>query len=346
MEQSILQKVFRHADDIADLDEGARRLALRRLAAEEPEPVSIDELVDEVDGFGPLAPLMRDDRVSDIFVNGPDDVWFERDGTTQAASLRFQNADAVLRFADRWLGRAGERVDAARPIADARLPDGSRLNVVLPPVSQDGPLMSIRKWPGEMPSLYDLLELGTMTPSQYAFLCEAVSTRSSLAISGATGSGKTTLLNALIGVVPFNERVVILEETPELRPPLGHSVRLATRPAGVEGTGEIDLAALVRTALRMRPDRLIVGEVRGPEALGALTALATGHEGSMVTLHARSARETIERFVTLALQAPGAPEWTALTRQFSAAFSAVVHVARVDGHRRVVEIDPLVSLAL
>ncbi len=342
MRRDLLELALRH-DEIAELDAAERRLALREVLlsddAPDDAPGCLAELADAIDGFGPLTPLMEDESVTDVLVNGASDVWVERAGKLHRADVRFEDDEDLEAFIDRTLGRAGSRVDAAKPIADARLHDGSRVHVVLPPVATHGPLVSIRRYPGVPLSLGDLVDLGALTHVGADRLRGAVAQRETIAISGGTGSGKTTLLNALLGEVQGDERVVILEETPELRPRCAHHVSLLTRDDNIEGVGAITLADLVRATLRMRPDRIVIGEVRGPEALAALAAMSVGHDGSIVTIHARSAARAADRLVSLALLASSTTSEVALRRQVDATFDLFVHVERDHtGRRRVAEI--------
>lgn len=330
-------------DEMADLDPAERRLALRELLLDNDlvidVPESLAELADAIDGFGPLTPLMEDDRITDILVNGPHEVWVERDGSLSKAPTSFADNSDLRAFIDRMLGSSVARADVGHPVADARLQDGSRLHVVLPPVATDGPLVSIRKFPRTPLSLDDLAVSQMVDSAQLERLRSAVWDRETLAISGGTGSGKTTLLNALLGEIAKTERVVVLEETAELRPCCEHIVSLLTRESNLENAGRIELGELVRASLRMRPDRIVIGEVRGPEALAALAAMSVGHPGSMVTVHARSAGAVVERLVSLALLARGGSTEASLRRQVGAAFDLVVHLERApDGKRRVVEI--------
>ncbi len=331
-------------DELADLDPAERRLALRELLAGRVPAGELGShvacLADAIDGFGPLSALMRDPSVTDVLVNGTQPVWVERGGSMERTEVSFPSVDEIRDLVDRLLGAAGARVDAARPVADARLRDGSRMHVVLPPVAPEGPLVSIRKFPQTRFGLDDLVSLEMLDATQSSLLQALVKDRRSLAISGATGTGKTTLLNALLGSVPPTERVVLVEEIPELNPACIHAVSLVARPSNVEDRGEVDLAILVRAALRMRPDRIVVGEIRGAEALAALAAMSTGHEGSMVTVHARSPDDALERFVTLSLQARSGASEAALERQVTRALDVVVQLRRDSrGNRRVVAIE-------
>ena len=333
--------LFEH-DELAQLDPARRRLGLRKLVtvSEPAEDLGtvVVALADDVDGYGPVSRLMRDEAVTDILINGPFEVWIERAGTLKLTELRFEGHEALRAWVERRLSRAGARADAARPVADARLSDGSRMHVVLPPLAPHGPLISIRRFPRARFDLDSLTAAGMLDSDDADFLRRCVGERTSMAISGSTASGKTTLLNALLGLVDPSERVVLIEELPELSPACCHFVSLVTRAGNVEGRGAVELDELLRAALRMRPDRIVVGEVRGGEALAALGALSTGHEGSMVTVHASSASDALERMVTLALQAANGPCETSLRRQFHAAFGAIVHLERTPGGRRVGEI--------
>jgi pilus assembly protein CpaF len=338
---SLLDVVFGH-DELAAMDAGERRLALRSLVSAEVDGSEIASTVahlsDLIDGFGPLTELMRDDSITDVLVNGVAEVWVERSGTLEPAGVSLGD-DAELRaFIDRMLGRVGARVDASHPITDARLEDGSRMHVVLPPVAPAGPMLSIRRFPRDRPGLNELVATGMLTDQIAGLLKGGVRARRTMVISGGTGTGKTTLLNALLGCIDANERIVTIEETPELRPDCSHVVSLITRAPNVEGRGTVDMSMLVRAALRMRPDRIVVGEVRGPEALDALAAMSTGHEGSMVTIHARGPRDALDRFVALGLQArSGAPE-RSVREQVDRAVRLVVHLERTPRGRRVADI--------
>ena len=339
----LYELVLEH-DYLAELDPAQRRLALRELVAgevgEDEIGPRIAQLADAIDGFGPLSALMRDPLVTDVLVNGTESVWAERRGAMEITNLSFSSTDELLTLTDRLLSATGARVDIARPMAEARLRDGSRIHVVLPPVAPEGPLVSIRKFPPSRFSMRNLVGEGMLSPVRAELLETLVRDRRTIAISGATGTGKTTLLNALLGAVPDTERVVLVEETPELRPACNHSVSLIARPPNVEVTGEVTLAALVRAALRMRPDRIVVGEVRGEEALAALAAMSTGHEGSMVTVHARGPDEALERLVTLALQADSGASEAALQHQVTRALDVVVQLGRdANGHRVVTDVE-------
>jgi pilus assembly protein CpaF len=335
--KTLMERVW-ESDELADLDPAARRLALRDVVTSEPgaDITWVGRLADAIDGFGPLTDLMLDDGVTDILVNGPHEVWAERGGELKRAKVRFEDDEELFSLIERLAGDGGIQVDPSRPVGDVRLPDGSRMHVVLPPVAPLGPLVSIRRFPRAPLGLDDLLNAEMMSADEHELLTKLVSSRSTILISGKTGSGKTTLLNALLGLVPMSERVVLVEETPELRPASGHHVSLVARPANPEGLGEVTLADLVRNALRMRPDRIVVGEVRGAEASVALHAMATGHAGSLLTLHAGTPSEALERLALLAtsdhLAEASARRW--VTRSID----AVVQLERCHGRRVVAEV--------
>jgi pilus assembly protein CpaF len=336
-----LRALITEHDDLAELDPAARRLRIRALLAEdgcENLAVTVAKLADLIDGAGPLTPLLRDDDVTDVLVNGPDEVWVERNGHLSLAGIRFEDEGALLEVIERLLGRAGARADTSRPIADARLQDGSRIHVVLPPVARRGPLVSIRRHRGDAASLDDLLMLGMLDASQRERLAALVDERASIVIGGATGSGKTTLLRALLGEIGEDQRIVIIEETPELEPACPHAVSLLTRHPNVEGSGAIGMSELIRAALRMRPDRIVVGEVRGAEAWAALGAMATGHRGSMVTVHADSAEGALGRLPRLAREDPTCDSEAQAGRLVHNVIDAVVQLEQHGSARRVVEL--------
>jgi pilus assembly protein CpaF len=297
-------------------------------------------------GLGPLEPLLRDPAVDELLVCGIAAVWVERAGRLEPTGVRF-DSEAELRHAiERILAPLGRRVDESEPLCDARLPDGSRVNVVLPPLALDGPLLTIRRFRPRGFAPDDLVAHGTLTPPLLDFLGRAVAARCTLLICGGTGSGKTTTLGALAAFADPIERVVTIEDAAELRLALPHVVRLESRPPNLEGRGEVTIRRLVRNALRMRPDRLIVGEVRGPEALDLLVALSTGHAGSLCTIHAGSAAEALRRLETLALMADVGLPLAAIRDQIADAIDLVVRQERAaDGVRRVVEVAEVVRVA-
>ncbi|MEE1930273.1 TadA family conjugal transfer-associated ATPase [Streptomyces sp. TRM 70351] len=294
----------------------------------------------ELVGAGPLEPLLADQSVTDVLVNGPDEVWVDRGGGLERTTVRFADAAAVRRLAQRLAAAAGRRLDDARPWADARLPDGTRLHAVLPPVAVDAPCLSLRVVRPRAFRLAELVAAGTLPPGGDGLLRAVLDARLSFLVSGGTGSGKTTLLSALLGLVGRHERVVVAEDSAELRPDHPHVVRLEARPPNQEGAGLVTLRDLVRQALRMRPDRLVVGEVRGPEVAELLAALNTGHEGGCGTVHANAAGDVPARLEALGMTA--GLDRAALHSQLAAALALVVHLRRDrSGRRRVTEVHVL-----
>jgi pilus assembly protein CpaF len=288
-------------------------------------------------GLGPLEPLLADPAVDEVMVNGPGEVYVERHGKLRPAGVRFGSEAELTHAIERILAPLGRRVDEASPLCDARLADGSRVNVVIPPLSLSGPCLTIRRFRPESLGLDDLVRLGTVSAGEAELLARCVAARASILVSGGTGSGKTTTLNALSGAIPAGERIVTIEDAAELRLRQDHVVRLESRPPSIEGRGEVTIRALVRNALRMRPDRIVVGEVRGAEALDLLQALNTGHEGSLSTVHANSPRDALARLETLALMAGVGLPHAVVADQVGRAVELVVHQARRPDGRRVVE---------
>jgi pilus assembly protein CpaF len=287
-------------------------------------------------GLGPLEELLADPEVEEVMVNGPGQVYVERRGRIEATEVRFADETELRNSIERILAPLGRRVDELSPMADARLADGSRVNVVIPPLAVDGPAVSIRRFAAARPDPAALVELGTVSESMHDLLEDAVRSRRSILVSGGTGSGKTTLLNALSSFVAAEERIVTIEDAAELRLQQPHVVRLESRPASVEGRGEVTIRDLLRNALRMRPDRIVIGEVRGAEALDLLTALNTGHRGALSTVHANSPPDALRRLETLALMAGiGLPQ-AAIREQLGRGFELVVHLDRLEDGRRVV----------
>ena len=290
-------------------------------------------------GLGPLEVLLADPAVEEVMVNGPDCVYVERRGLLEETDVRFGSEEDLRNAIERILAPLGRRIDELSPMVDARLADGSRVNVVIPPLAIDGPALSIRSFGANRPSPERLVELGTLTPEQRRLLEEAVAARRSVLVSGGTGSGKTTLLNALSSFIAPGERVVTIEDAAELRLQQPHVVRLESRPAGVEGRGEVTIRDLLRNALRMRPDRIVIGEVRGTEALDLLSALNTGHDGALSTVHANGPHDALARLETLALMAGVGLPHAAVAEQVRRGIDLVVHLQRrPDGSRRVSEI--------
>ncbi len=297
-------------------------------------------------GLGPLEPLLADPQVDEVMVNGPGDVWVERAGRIEATEARFESEGELLHAIERVLAPLGRRVDEASPLCDARMADGSRVNVVIPPLSLSGPLLTIRRFRREGFSLRDLVAGATLPAAAGELLALAVSARASILVSGGTGSGKTTTLNALSGAIPGGERIVTIEDAAELALRQAHVLRLEARPPNLEGRGEVTIRQLVRNALRMRPDRIVVGEVRGPEALDLLQALNTGHDGSLSTVHANSPEDALRRIETLALMAGVGLPHAAVREQVASAIDVVVHQARrPDGTRRIESVCEVVRVA-
>ena len=314
--------------------------AVRRLAAAEAPlagQVLFEQVIDGLVGLGPLETLLRDPAVSDVLVNSPDSVYVERGGELVRTEVSFPDDSAVVAAVERVIAPLGLRLDRASPTIDARLPDGSRLHAVIPPAAVDHPVVAIRRFVPSIASLDDLVGRGSISPSQGSVLNEMVVGRKNILVSGGTGTGKTTLLNVLAGAVPDGERTITIEDAAELRLP-GHVIRFEGRPANSEGRGAISLRTLLRSALRLRPDRIVVGEVRGAEALDLIGALNTGHAGSMSTVHANSPEEALWRLETLALSGEERVGEIAVRRQLRAALHVVVQLERRGRLRRVTSI--------
>ncbi len=305
----------------------------------------VNEVIDEVFGLGPLEPLFRDPEISDILINGPKMVYIERNGRLSLTKIKFSDNDHVLSIVQRIAGRVGRRVDETTPMVDARLPDGSRLNAIIPPLALDGPLVSIRRFGTHRLMSADLINNHSIAPDILEFLSACIEARLNILISGGTGSGKTTLLGALSSYIPANERIATIEDAAELEMQQQHVVRMETRPPNVEGEGEVTTRDLVRNALRMRPDRIIVGECRGSEALDMLQAMNTGHEGSLTTVHANTTRDATSRLeMMVGMAGFDLPDKT-IRRQIAAAINIVVQVSRlVGGARKVVKISEITGM--
>jgi pilus assembly protein CpaF len=299
----------------------------------------IADLTDDVLGYGPLQKLLEDEDVTEIMVNGYADVYIERDGRLHRAEVQFTGEDHLRRVIERIVSRVGRRIDESSPLVDARLEDGSRVNAIVPPLSVDGSALTIRKF-GKVPlTVKDLIEKESLSPSMVALLEAAVRARLSVLVSGGTGTGKTTLLNVLSSFIPGDERIVTIEDAVELQLQQEHVVRLEARPPNIEGRGEVTIRDLVRNALRMRPDRIIVGEVRGAESLDMLQAMNTGHEGSLSTLHANTPRDAISRLETMVLMGGMDLPLRAIREQIASAIDIIVHLTRLrDGTRRVTHV--------
>ena len=306
----------------------------------------VDSVISGTVGLGRLEPLLEDPDVDEIMVNGLRAVMVERRGLIEPTEVAFESEEELLHVIERILSPIGRRVDEASPLADARLPDGSRVNCVIPPLSLDGPLLTVRRFRRRGFDAADLVACGTICEELRGLLEVCVAARLNLVVSGGTGSGKTTLLNVLSSFIGNDERVITIEDAAELRLAQEHVLRLESRPANLEGRGEITIRQLVRNALRMRPDRIIVGEVRGPEALDMLQALNTGHDGSMTTVHANSATDALRRIETLTLMAEVGLPHAAVREQLASALDLVVHLVRDrDGARRVSEVVEVMRFA-
>ncbi|MGQ9755104.1 MAG: CpaF family protein [Desulfotomaculales bacterium] len=303
------------------------------------------EVLDEILGFGPITPLLNDPEVTEVMVNGPDQVYVERYGRLEKTDVVFRDAAHVMRIIEKMVAPVGRRVDESMPMVDARLPDGSRVNVIIPLLSLKSPTITIRKFYRERLGINDLIKLGTLTPEIGQFLEACVRGRLNVIVSGGTGSGKTTTLNVLSSFIPSDERIVTIEDAAELQLQQEHVVTLKSRPPNIEGKGQITIRDLVRNALRMRPDRIIVGEVRGGEALDMLQAMNTGHEGSLSTVHANSPRDALARIETMVLMAGMELPVRAIREQIAAAIDLIVHQSRLkDGSRRVTHVTEVQGL--
>ncbi|MGN6609586.1 MAG: CpaF family protein [Jatrophihabitans sp.] len=343
-----LQSAKLSEDDVAQQVKGL----LQEVIDAEETPLTAGErarltsmIIDEVLGHGPLEPLLRDPDVTEIMVNGPDRIFVERKGRIHTVDAVFADEAHLRRVIDKIVSRVGRRVDEASPLVDARLPDGSRVNVVIPPVSLDGSTMSIRKFATDPFGVDDLIAFGTMTPAVAELLDACVRARLNVLISGGTGSGKTTTLNVLSSFVPNDQRIVTIEDAAELQLRQEHVIRLESRPPNIEGKGQITIRDLVRNALRMRPDRIIVGEVRDGAALDMLQAMNTGHDGSITTLHSNSPRDSLARIETMVLMAGVDLPTRAIREQTASAIDLIVHQSRLrDGTRRITHITEVTGM--
>src|SRR5215211_81816 len=322
------------------------QLALDRtpLTREERRRV-VRELTDDILGYGPLEPLLRDDDITEVMCNNWDQIFIERDGKIERTNATFADNAHLLRIIDKIVSQVGRRVDESSPMVDARLPDGSRVNAIIPPLALKGPTLTIRKFSRDPYTMDDLIEFGTLTPKAAQFLAACVRGKLNVLISGGTGTGKTTTLNAMSAFVPNDERILTIEDAAELQLQQEHVITLESRPPNIEGQGEIRIRELVRNSLRMRPDRIIVGEVRGPETLDMLQAMNTGHEGSLTTIHANSPRDALSRLETLVLTAGVDLPLRAIREQISSAFDLLVQITRlVDGSRRVSHVTEVLRM--
>jgi len=334
--------------DLSDAERVRRTLEETFLSVLESEGIVLsrierhrlfEAIVAEILGYGPIEPLLKDDTVTEIMVNGPKQVWVERNGKLEKTTIQFDDDDHVMRIIDRIVSPLGRRIDESSPMVNARLPDGARIKAVIPPISLVGPCLTIRKFSRDPLTVDDLIRFGTMTPEIAQFLEACVQARLNIVVSGGTGSGKTTLLNVLSSFIPGDERIVTIENAAELQLRQEHVVTLESRPPNIEGKGEVTIRDLVINALRMRPDRIVVGECRGGEALDMLQAMNTGHDGSMTTVHSNSPRDTLHRLETMVLMAGMDLPVRAIREQIASALDLIVHMARLkDGSRKIVAI--------
>ncbi len=305
----------------------------------------IRRVLDEALGLGPIQPMVNDPSISEVMVNAPDEVYFERDGIIYLSAARFRDKDHILRIADRIIAPLGRRVDESSPYVDARLPDGSRVNIVIPPLVPRSPTITIRKFRPDKYTMADLIANGTVTEQLATFLRACVRLKFNIVISGGTGTGKTTLLNALSAYIPSSERIITIEDPIELKLQQRHVISMEARPPNIEGKNEVTQRDLVRNALRMRPDRIIVGEVRGPEAFDMMQAMNTGHEGSLTTVHANSPRDALARIENMILMAGLDLPVRAIREQMASALHLVIQIARFnDGRRRVVSVSEITGM--
>lgn len=359
--QQLKTQIHRQMVDAIDLskagemDEASLRQQLRALASHlcsqqsvalssQDREAMVDEIMNEIYGFGPLQPLMNDPDVSDVLVNGSQNVYVERNGQLEPTQIKFANDDHLLQYIQRLVGRAGRRIDEVSPMVDAKLPDGSRLNAVIPPLALRGPTLSIRRFKTKVMVFEDMVRVGSLTQEMSEFLIAAVRARLNIVMSGGTGAGKTTMLNNMSRFIPHSERVITIEQTAELQLQQPDVVSLEMRPANVEGRGEVSQRDLLKNSLRMRPDRIIVGEARGGEVLEMLQAMNTGHDGSMSTIHANDTRDALHRMeMMIALSGVELP--IAVAREYIAsALQIFVHVTRLpSGERKVMRISEMVG---
>ncbi|SES43775.1 pilus assembly protein CpaF [Pedococcus cremeus] len=338
LDQGELETRVRHTlQEVIDSEETPLSLSDRTRIAQ--------EVADEILGHGPLEPLLRDSEISEIMVNGPEKIYVERAGKLYSVDTHFSSEAHLRRTIDKIVGRVGRRVDEASPLVDARLPDGSRVNAVIPPIALDGSMLTIRKFSTDPFTDKDLIAFGTFSVQVRDFLIATVRGRRNIIISGGTGSGKTTLLNVISSFIPEDERIVTIEDAAELQLHQDHVLRLESRPANIEGKGSIPIRELVKNSLRMRPDRIVVGEIRDGAALDMLQAMNTGHDGSITTVHANSPRDSLSRLETLVLMAGVDLPVRAIREQVAGAVDLVIQQARLkDGSRRVVAISEVVGM--
>jgi len=304
-----------------------------------------NDIIDELLGLGPIQPLLDDPEINEVMVNGSQKVYIERKGKLIRTNIVFENDESVLRLIDRIILPLGRRIDADNPMVDARLPDGSRVNAIIPPVAIDGPTITIRKFQKGKLTVEDLVELGSLTKNMAEFIRACVVSRLNTLISGGTGSGKTTLLNVLSGFIPDGERIITIEDAAELRLQQDHIVRLETKSENIDGKGAVTIRELVRNSLRMRPDRIVVGEVRGAEAIDMLQAMNTGHDGSLTTIHANTPRDTISRLETLCMMAGMDMPLKVVREQIASAIDLIIQISRLkDGKRKITAITEVAGM--
>ncbi len=358
LKRSIHSKLVERLDftRVKDLNSDAMRRDIRRVVehlcdTENPllnrmeREKLIDEILDEVLGFGPLEPLLKDPTISDILVNGPKKVYVERRGKLELTDVKFRDNDHLLQIIDRIVSKVGRRVDETSPMVDARLPDGSRVNAVIPPIALDGASLSIRRFGSNPLKLEDLLNYKAFSPEMAMLMEAAIKARLNVIISGGTGCGKTTLLNTLSSFIPHDERVITIEDAAELQLQQDHVVRLETRPPNIEGKGAVTTRDCVRNALRMRPERIIIGECRGAETLDMLQAMNTGHSGSMTTLHANNPREALSRLETMIMMGGFELPIKAMRQQIASAVDLIIQANRLQGGpRRITSITEVLNL--
>jgi pilus assembly protein CpaF len=343
-------ELFRQ-DSSEDLSERVYRAVTEELTLDrtpltrEERRELVRQLTDDILGYGPLEPLLRDDSVTEIMVNAFDRIYVERSGKLERSEVRFVDESHVMRIIDKIVSQVGRRVDEASPVVAPRLPDGSRVNAIIPPLALNGPTLTIRKFARDPYTINDLISFGTLTARSAQFLAACVKGKLNILISGGTGTGKTTTLNAMSAFVPGDERIVTIEDAAELQLQQEHVITLESRPANIEGQGEIRIRELVRNALRMRPDRIIVGEVRGAETLDMLQAMNTGHEGSLTTIHANTPRDALARLETLVMTAGVELPHRAIREQIASAFDLLVQIQRlVDGSRRITNVSEVLGM--
>jgi pilus assembly protein CpaF len=344
-------ELFARADSGEDLSDRVLRAVMEQLALDrtpltrEERRGIVRDITDDILGYGPLEPFLRDDSVTEVMVNGFDKVYVERAGKIEITQAAFVDDAHLMRIIDKIVSQVGRRIDESSPMVDARLPDGSRVNAIIPPLALRGPTLTIRKFARDPYTMDDLISFGTLSSKAAHFLAACVRGKLNILISGGTGSGKTTTLNAMSAFVPGDERIVTIEDAAELQLQQEHVITLESRPPNIEGQGEIRIRELVRNSLRMRPDRIIVGEVRGAETLDMLQAMNTGHEGSLTTIHANSPRDALSRLETLVLTAGVDLPLRAIREQISSAFDLLVQISRlVDGSRRITHITEVLRM--